>query len=176
MSSVKILLLRPSAYSGLGLIATTSALAGPLCLEVIYNHADLWFNGRWQDHAFSIVWLIWTLLGVIITTSWGLDRGFHGIKEDIHLKYSLILSVIGILTYVVFSIPTCVWLTQMTLINAWALINKVMISLGLLCLSNVMACVIERLFNSIVALMLSTFFALWGTYSLWSYLGFGVDG
>jgi hypothetical protein len=170
MSSIQLLLSRPSAYQGLGLIATCSAVIGPLYMEVIYNHADLWFQGMWQDKAFSKVWGIWTLFGIIVSTPWGLDRGFLGITPTIHKQYCLILSAIGVCTYVTFSIPTWVWLTHMSLVNPWVVFSSIAFSTLLLIVSASTACVIEQRLNSLWGLVFGTVLGCALVYLTWGWL------
>ena len=170
MSSIQLLLSRPSAYQGLGLIATCSAVIGPLYMEVIYNHADLWFQGKWQDQAFSKVWGVWTLLGILVSTPWGLDRGFLGITSTIHKQYCLILSAIGVCTYVAFSLPTWFWLTQMSLVDPWNVLCTVAFSTLLLLLSASTACVIEQRSSSLWGLVIGTGLGGAMVYLTWGWL------
>ncbi len=143
MNPVRLLLNRPTSYRGLGLVALCSALIGPLTLEVIYNHADLWFQGLWQDDAFTKVWLIWTGFGVLMTCSWGLDRGFLGLDSKIHRNYALSLSLIGVSVYLLFGVSTWVWLIQMSLVQAWEVLSSVFVSAILLAFASLIACLIE---------------------------------
>jgi len=153
MKPVVLLLQRPSAFSGLGLIATMSALTGPLCLEVLFNHSDLWFSGPWQDQAFAFIWLAWTLMGLIVSSSWGLDRGFNGILPEIHRTYSLLLSLIGVLVYILFSIPTWAWLCTMSLTETSEAFYAVSLSFGLLIFASCVASLIEDRFSSLLGLV-----------------------
>lgn len=153
MRPVTLLLQRPSAFSGLGLIATISALSGPLCLEVLFNHSDLWFSGLWQDQAFSFIWLTWTLMGLFVSSSWGLDRGFNGILPEIHRNYSLILSLIGVTVYIIFSIPTWVWLCTMSLTEFSEALYAISLSYGLLACASCVASLIEHKTSSLLGLV-----------------------
>ena len=143
MNPLRLLLNRPSSYRGLGLVALCSALIGPLTLEVIYNHADLWFKGLWQDDAFTKVWLIWTSFGILVTSSWGLDRGFLGISADIHRNYAISLGLIGVLIYLFFGLPAWVWLIQMSLVHTWDVLSSVFLSSVILIFSTLLACLVE---------------------------------
>ena len=167
MNSVSILLNRPSTYHGLGLLATCSALIGPICLEVIYNHADLWFDGLWQTQAFSKVWLSWSILGIFIATPWSLDRGFPGISPEIHWKYSLFLSFIGVYTYIIFSLPTWIWLVQMSLADASSIFQSVALSNIILITVSCFACFWEKRFGTLSALVSNMVTGLFLIYFAW---------
>ena len=143
MSPVRLLLNRPSSYKGLGLLALCSALIGPLTLEVIYNHADLWFKGFWQDDAFIKVWLIWTSFGILVTCPWGLDRGFLGINPDIHRNYAISLGLIGVLVYLLFGLPAWIWLIQMSLVHVWDVVSSVVLSGVILTFATLLSCLVE---------------------------------
>ena len=170
MSPVKHLLRRPSAFNGLGLIATVSALSGPLCLEILFNHADLWFSGPWQDQSSALIWLSWTSIGLLMSTSWGLDRSFHGLHTHIHREYSLILSMIGVLVYFVFSVPTWVWLCTMSLSSASEVISRLFVSALVLICSASAASIVETKTSSLLGLIVGLsvgVFILWFGWELW---------
>lgn len=175
MNSVQLLLNRESSYSGLGLIATCSALIGPLTLEVIYNHADLWFTGPWQNEAYPWIWLSWTSLGITLTSPWSLDRSFHGISQEVHRSYSLHLSMIGVIIYLLFGFPTWVWLYQISLVELSIVIKSLMLSLIILFFSSICAALTELKLGSLISLSLGIFAGLLGTFGAWHWLGFGLS-
>lgn len=167
MNPVTTLLARPSAFSGLGLIAVCSALSGPLSLEILFNHADLWFQGLWQDQAFSIVWLSWTTVGVLSAVSWGLDRGFMGITPSIHATYSQVLSLIGVFIYLLFSIPTWVWLYRMSLVEVIYLFKTVSLSFIILSVSALSASSIEQRLSTLPGVITGLFVGGGLTHLVW---------
>lgn len=172
MRPVTLLLQRPSAFQGLGLIATSSALIGPLCLEVVFNHSDLWFvNNQWQDQALRIIWLSWTSLGIMVSCAWGLDRGFNGLTPEIHRVYSLILSYIGVLVYIIFGIPIWVWLCTMSLAQVSDMVVGVGFSLLILMTAATAASLCESKLSSLLGLLTGLSLGallLWFGWGLWS--------
>ena len=174
MKSVHILLKRESSYSGLGLIATCSAMIGPLSLEIIYNHADLWFSGPWQDGAYPWIWLAWTCLGLGLTAPWSLDRKFHGISREVHLGYSLHLSAIGVAVYAVFGLPTCLWLHKISLVEASTVIESMSMSVLILLASSISASFAELKLSSIISMTSGVSLGALLIYGAWRWLDFGL--
>ena len=170
MNPVQVLLARPSSLSGLGTIALCSALAGPLSLEIIFNHADLWFKGQWQDRAFPLVWVSWTVVGLFATTPWGLDRGFNGITKDLHAAYSILLSLIGVSVYLFFSLPTWSWLYSMSLVELGEAFTAVLLSGLVLVASAGSASVIEQRTSSLFGLLTGLLVGFILTQLTWSWL------
>lgn len=175
MSAIQILLKRPATYKGLGLIALTSALITPLALEVIYNHSELWFKGLWQDQAFINVWVIWTYFGVLTAVPWGIDRGFLGITPRLHYDYSLVLSLIGVAIYILFGLPSWVWLIQMSLVGFGDMMSCVGLSALILLVSAVLATLIDsRAKYSMFALVVGNLIGMLALYCAWNYLSQGT--
>ena len=150
------LLRRPQSYYGLVLLAMSSVLLGPITLEVIFNHRDLWFTRAdlWQSMAFSWVWLVWNTLGMLLTLAWGLDRKFNGLQKKLHQHYAILLSVSAVFVYNLFALPTWYWLWSMNLVEGWGLIESIVLSYLIMTLLSIGAIYIEEHFSSLLALFL----------------------
>lgn len=157
MTPLKQLLSRSSPYQGLSLIAFSSALIAPLTLEVIFNHSDLWFGYEinWQIGAAPLIWQVWTTWGLLLTIAWGTDRDFNGLNPQVHQHYSSILSVIGVLTYLLFGIPSWVWLSHMNLTTEFALAQALFLSACILITLSLLVVHIERRSNALNGLIVS---------------------
>lgn len=127
-----LLLRRPHALDGVPLLAFSSALIGPLALEVIFAHRGLWFEveAAWQSYGLSMLWRAWLLLGSILLVGWGMNRaatggvaGFphlSGVEGHLSIAnpqrhYASLVTLIGSLTYIVFGLPTWFWVSQLGL-------------------------------------------------------------
>ena len=140
------------------MIATASALIVPLTLEVIFNHHDLWFNRsiNWQDGAFPLLWEVWTIMGVLLTSAWGTDRAFEGLSKTTHGQYTAILSLVGVFVYCIFGVPSWIWLSSMNLVSGLKLVQTLAMSGVILCATSLLAVAVE-VRSSALSGMLSSF-------------------
>ena len=139
------LLSRPHALDGVGLLALSSALIGPLSLEVIYTHRELWFESPagWQAQGLSLLWRVWLLLGSILLVGWGLNRaatggvagyapmtGVEGLTyvPNPQRYYASLVTLIGSLVYLLFGIPTWIWVSRLGLSAEESLLYQVGVS------------------------------------------------
>lgn len=157
MSPIQQLLSRSAPYRGLGLIAFMSALIGPLTLEVIFNHADLWFSmeRNWQEGAFPLVWQVWTSLGVFLTLGWGIDRGFVGLDSETQKNYSSVLSLMGVGIYALFGLPCWGWMASMNLIEGVHALQAILLSISIMSALALLASQIEIRFSALHGMITS---------------------
>jgi hypothetical protein len=169
---LRYLLGRPQAYSGLVLLALTSVLIGPLMLEVIFNHRDLWFDTMeaWQSMAFPCIWQGWNTIGVLITLIWGLDRSFDGLHQRLHLNYASLLSVIAALIYNFFAIPVWYWLWSMNLVSGIDLLESITLSYIMMTVLSLSMIYVESYFNSLVALSSGVTFSVPIFWFTWQWI------
>lgn len=127
-----LLLNKARALDGVGLLAFVSAFIGPLTLEVIFAHRELWFHDHkaWQLKAPLIVWQVWTLIGSMLLVGWGLNRaatgGVAGLPRLVGVKglvklpnpqqhYASVVTFIGVVVYVLFGLPSWLWMSSLGL-------------------------------------------------------------
>ena len=140
-----LLLNRARALNGLYLLALTSALIAPLTLEVIFTHRTLWFGTEdaWQQQAPHITWALWSGVGSVLLVGWGLNRaptqGIAGVPHLVGLRgvtaipnpqkhYASLVTLIGTLIYVLFGLPSWLWMGTLGLPAFEALPLKVTIN------------------------------------------------
>ncbi len=126
-----LLLLRRGALSDLAPLALTSAIVGPLALEVLFAHRAQWYPGEtWQSAAFGFTWCAWVTVGGVTLAGWGLNRaataGVAGVARlpgvigatpvrDPQHHYAELITLISASAYLLFGLPAYMWLIRLDL-------------------------------------------------------------
>ena len=166
MSAVRLLLERKSSFRGLSAVAVTSALSGPLCLEVIFAHNELWFqaNDQWQNVIFSITWQFWIGLGIFLVSGWSIGRGQDDLSERFAFQYGVVLSQVSALIYLIFGIPFMIWLFQMNLVSIGLFLKTLILSMALLSCSAMITARIASQYKEVTTLIISMCSAIFFLY------------